>query len=333
MIILENLLFHYYKQIMCFKSFVVSIIVFTQAFSLRAQDSIPLKVFIGHSEGVNSIDLSPDGNFLISGSKDETVRLWNTSTGEVVKSISMKGSSVKRVRFNHSGTKFLAALYTRFAEIDAKSFKGRFSKKNTHSSFVETCLYSNDDKYILTSSWRDNSLMAWKAENLKPHIKTQEVTWVDNAIFNKNNTLIFSGGHDNLAKIWDFQTGNLIRSFAGHDDWVYDVCLSLDEKFLYTASFDKTIKKWDLATNKNILTFSGHKEGIVTLALSPDGKYLASAGVDAQIIIWDVDLNKEIKRIKAHEAAVMDLKFSSDGKVLYSASMDKSIKAWKLSAL
>jgi WD40 repeat protein len=245
----------------------------------------------------------------------------------------MEGSSVKRVSYSHDGKKFAAALYTRFVEIDTKTFKGKFSKKNTHTAFLEACVYSPDDKYILTSSWRDKTLMVWKAGSMKEQVETKEVTWVDNAIFNKNGSLFFSGGHDDLAKMWDFATGNMIRSYAGHDDWVYDVCLSPDEKNLYTGSFDKTIKIWDVNTGKNLATLKGHTEGIVCLDISKDGKYLASGGADKDIIIWDLAGRKEAKRIKAHAGTIMDLKFSPDRKTLYSASLDKTIKVWDLSAM
>lgn len=295
-----------------------------------AQDSIPLFILEGHSASVNSIDISPDDKNLLSGSKDETFRIWDLNTKQATHTINTKGSSVKRVKFNSTGTKFLVALYTRFAEIDFKTLKGKYSKKNSHSAFIETCLYSADDKYILTSSWRDNTLVVWKSQNLKKQIETPEVNWIDNAIFNSSNSLIFSGGHDNIVKIWDFNTGGLIKSMAGHDDWVYDLCLSNDEKYIYSGSFDKTIKVWDIASGKNIATLKGHTEGVVTIDMSKDGKYLASAGVDKEIIIWDTATKTIFKRIKAHSAAITDLKFNADGTIIYSCSIDKTIKAWKL---
>lgn len=315
---------------MRYNFFLFKLILISIANISFGQDSIPKAILNGHTGAVNSIDVSPDGLTLISGGKDETIRIWDLTNFSMKKTIKMEGSSVKRVNFSHDGAKLLAALYTRFVEIDYKSFKSKFSKKNAHSAFIETCLYSSDDKYILTSSWRDKTLVVWKAVSLKEQVETKEVTWVDNAIFNKGTTLIFSGGHDNLVKMWDFTTGEMVRSYAGHNDWVYDVCLSPDEKHLYSASFDSTIKMWEVNTGKNIATFKGHAEGVVCLDISKDGKYLASGSVDKYIIIWDLLTRREVRRIKAHDSSVIDLKFSSDGKFLYSCSQDKTIKVWDL---
>jgi WD40 repeat protein len=293
-----------------------------------AQDSASV-VLSGHTGPVNSIDISPDGKTLISGGKDETVRVWDLGTNTADKTISTKGSSVKRVTFNPEGTKFLTALYCQFAEFDRKTLKKRISK-NIHTSFIETCVYSPDGSYILTSSWRDKTLVICKTKNLKKYIETEESVWIDNAIFNRSGKLIFSGGHDNLVKMWDAATGGMISSYAGHDDWVYDLCLSPDEKFLYTASFDKTVKFWDLNTGKNIYTLKGHTEGLVCIDISRDGKYLATGSSDKEIIIWDIAEKKQLRKLSGHEGAVMDVQFSADNKTLYSCSIDKTIRIWKL---
>jgi len=303
------------------------LLIFLFSAAFHAQDSSSV-VLNGHSGPVNSIDISPDGKTLLSGSKDETIRIWNLDKRISEKTINTKGSSVKRVCFNSNGTKFLAALYCVFEEYDLKTFKKRSSKK-IHTSFVETCLYSADDNYILTSSWRDNTLVICKAKNLKKYVQTTEVYWVDNAIFNKSASLVFSGGHDNLVKMWDAATGGMIRSYAGHEDWVYDICLSPDEKMLYSASFDKTVKAWDLNSGKNIFTLKGHTEGIVCIDITADGRYLATGSSDKDIIIWDIAGRKELKRLKGHEGAVMDVQFSTDGGTLYSCSIDKTIRIWK----
>jgi WD40 repeat protein len=291
----------------------------------------PIALFTGHEGPVNCIDLSPDGKTLISGSKDETIRVWNLENKTLLKALSTEGSSVKKVDFNSTGSRFVASLYLRIAEFDSKTFKSSASGE-IHTAFVETSIFSPDDKTILTSSWRDNTLSIYKAGTFKKVIAFPESIWVDNAIFNKLGSIVYSGGHDDKIKCWDVKSGQMTRSFSGHDDWVYDVCLSPDESLLYSGSFDKTIRVWEIATGKNLATLKGHAGGIVCIDISSDGKYLASAGADMFVILWDLEARKELRRFKAHEGTIMDLKFSRDGKTLYSCSFDKTIKAWDVAA-
>ena len=309
------------------------ILIFGLLLNLAVAQEQPLFVLQGHSGGINSIALSPDGNTLVSGSKDETIRFWDLDKKECSKTMVIENTSVKRVSYNNSGDKLLISIYGRFAVIDIKSGKKKLSGKKSHTAFVETSTFSEDESLILTSSWRDNTISVWKSSNFKKLIDLKEVYWIDNAIFNKKANLVYSGGHDNLVKVWDITTGNMIFSLAGHDDWVYDVKLSPDEKMIYSGGFDGVVKIWDLNSRKNIASLKGHKEGIVCIDVSPDGKYLVSGGVDKELIIWNLETQKEAKRIMAHDEIIMDVKFSKDAKVLYSCSIDKTIKAWDLTSL
>ena len=305
------------------------VIIFVNVSVFSAQDSL-VATLLGHSGPINTIDISPDNKWLISGSKDETVRLWNLESNLNTKTIPSFGYSVKRVDFNSKGDKFLVATYEIFSEFDFIKFKKIRTKKNAHTTFLENCAYSPNDEFIVSSSWRDKTLVIWKASSLKKKSETIEVTWVDNAIFNKGSNLIISGGHDDMIKIWDVTTGGLIKQFAGHEDWVYDICLSIDEKYIYSASLDKTIKILDIASGKQITTLKGHTDGVVSLDISKDGKYLASAGLDKEIIIWDLTSKTIVKKFPAHDLTIMDVKFGNNSNTLYSASMDKTIKIWKL---
>ncbi|MDO8999817.1 MAG: WD40 repeat domain-containing protein [Bacteroidota bacterium] len=295
----------------------------------KAQDSL-VATLLGHSGPINSFDISLDNKWLISGSKDETLRLWNLENFSNTKTISNFGYSVKRVNFNSKGDKFLVATYEIFSEFDFAKLKKIRTKKKAHTTFLENCSYSPNDEFIVTSSWRDKTLVIWKASSLKKQSETPEVTWVDNVIFNKASNLIISGGHNDMIKIWDVATGGLIKQFAGHEDWVYDICLSTDEKYIYSGSLDKTIKIWDIASGKQITTLKGHTDGIICIDLCKDGKYLASAGIDKEIIIWDLSSKTIAKKFPAHDQTIMDIKFGKDSNTLYSASMDKTIKVWKL---
>ncbi|HWY37240.1 MAG TPA: WD40 repeat domain-containing protein [Bacteroidia bacterium] len=306
--------------------FLICILFFS---GFAQEEKKPLQVFLGHSGAVNSIDVSKDGKHLISGSKDETIRVWDLDKGELVKTMSGLPSSAKRVEFNSDGTRFLAGLYENFFEFEFPSCKTLKRKKKCEGGFVETVCYSGNGELILTSGWRDNTLNIWKYKSLKKLVALEETEWTDHACFNKNANIVLSGSHDNKVKLWDVSTGKLIKSFAGHDDWVYMVNFSGDEKRVYSASMDKTIKVWDVESGKIITTLKGHDDGVIAFDISPNGNYLASTGMDKQIIIWDLKTLTQVEKFVASTEPVFTIKFSADGKKLFSAGKDNTIKVWE----
>ncbi len=57
---------------------------------------------------------------------------------------------------------------------------------------------------------------------------------------------IVSGSRDKTIKIWEFLSGQLIRTLTGHEHWVLSVAISPNGKYIASGSLDQTIKIWDL---------------------------------------------------------------------------------------
>ncbi|BAY12459.1 nSTAND1 domain-containing NTPase [Calothrix sp. NIES-2098] len=119
-----------------------------------------------------------------------------------------------------------------------------------------------------------------------------------------------------------------LKSFTGHNDWVFSVSFAPDGKTIASASLDNTIKLWSL-DGKLVKTFTGHSAGIYSVSFSPDGKTIASASADNTIKLWSLD-GKLVKTFTGHSSEVYSVSFSPDGKTIASASADNTIKLWSL---
>merc|ERR1719335_1381628 len=68
------------------------------------------------------------------------------------------------------------------------------------------------------------------------------------AVLSNGNHFIVSASQDGKLKIWDVETGSLLKTLEGHLDLVGSCCLSSDNRFVISASRDKTLKIWDIET-------------------------------------------------------------------------------------
>ena len=107
---------------------------------------------------------------------------------------------------------------------------------------------------------------------------------------------IVSGSEDNSLKIWNLETGELVRTIEGHSDWVWSVAISPDGETIVSGSYDKSLKIWNLKTGELVRTLEGHSDWIWSVAISPDGETIVSGSADDSL----KNLEPKNRRVSAH---------------------------------
>ncbi|ALF52880.1 hypothetical protein ACX27_08450 [Nostoc piscinale CENA21] len=286
-----------------------------------------------YTEGsVNSVALSPDGRTLASGSEDKTIKIWNLTTGQVIRTLNGHSKSVNSVAFSADGRTLASDSYDKTIKIWNVATGQEIRTLNGHSKSFLSVALSPDGGTLASGSLDDKTIKIWNLttgqviRTLNGHSKS-----VNSVAFSADGRTLASGSYDKTIKIWNVATGQKIRTLNGHSDSVLSVALSPDGKTLASGSEDKTVKIWNIATGQEIRTLNGHSHWVVSVALSPDGKTLASGSWDDTIKIWNVAIGQEITTLKGHSESVNSVTFSPDGKTLASGSNDATIKIWRLS--
>ncbi|MEB3283066.1 MAG: hypothetical protein VKK42_29510 [Lyngbya sp.] len=115
---------------------------------------------------------------------------------------------------------------------------------------------------------------------------------------NDSKTIV-SGGADYNIKVWNLETGELIRTLTGHRYWVRSVSISNDSKTIVSGSDDydyNNIKVWNLETGELIRTLTGHPYNVYSVSISNDSKTIVSGGDDYNIKVWDIDFDSLMER-------------------------------------
>ncbi|MBM3983750.1 MAG: hypothetical protein FJ304_26480 [Planctomycetes bacterium] len=254
---------------------------------------------LGHKSEVNSVSWSPDGKRILTGSGDNTAKVWDAAKGQEVLTLKGHDRQVFSVSWSPDGKRILTGSGDNTARVwDAATGQEVLVLKG-HDSSVNSVAWSPDGKRLLTGSG-DNTAKVWDAATgqevlvLKGH--TRQLTSV---AWSPDGKRLLTGSQDNTAKVWDAATGQAVLTLKAHDSSVNSVAWSPDGKRLLTGSFDSTAKVWDAASGQEVLALKGHNGEVRSVAWSHNGEVRSvSWSPDGQRILTgsgDPD-NAELKK-------------------------------------
>ena len=219
---------------------------------------------------------------------------------------------------------------------------------NGHNSAVTSVAFSPEGNMLASAGDDgDNTIRLWNTETgatLKVLRYERSQGWVyhiHSIAFSPDGSILASAhgrGVSGIIRLWDVQTGEILKTLTGHRDAVYSVAFSPDGKTLASGSADETIRLWDVDTGETLKTLTGHvtdgfrKGAVYSVAFSPDGKTLASGSADDTVRLWDVQTGVNLKTLTGHaidyQKAVYSVAFSPEGQTLASGSSDETIRLW-----
>ena len=119
-------------------------------------------------------------------------------------------------------------------------------------------------------------------------VLSEHTSWAKSLTFSSNGRLLVSGSYDKTVKLWDMQTGGVIKTFHGHRRQVSSVSISMDCFRIISGSGDGTICLWDIQTGECLCTIQ--QESVIYCVnfspLNPQHIFSISGG---QIWEWDID--------------------------------------------
>ncbi|KIJ43762.1 hypothetical protein M422DRAFT_228982 [Sphaerobolus stellatus SS14] len=279
---------------------------------------------------VNSIAFSSDGLFIVSGSDDGTVRIWNVTTGETLKELKGHEHYVTSVAFSPDGSFIASGLDDGTVRIWNVTTGETLKELKGHEDYVRSVVFSPDGLFIASGS-DDRTVRIWNVETgqtlkeLKGHER-----WVRSVAFSPDGSFIASGSHDGTMRIWNVATGETLKEFKGHKHYVTSVAFSPDGSFIASGLDDGTVLIWNVVTGETLKEFKGHKHYVRSVAFSPDGSFIASGSHDRTVRIWNVATEETLKEFKGHEHYVTSVVFSPDGSFVASGSDDGTVRIWNV---
>lgn len=217
------------------------------------------RILDGHTDYITSITFSPDGNKLVSASRDHTIRIWDIESNRCVKIIKAHLDTVYSASYSPDGRQIVSASDDKTIRIwDAKNYKCIVTKENKESVYFARFMPEGN---IISVS---ETITIWDNGLLK---KKQEISGRFKNISN-DCSLIALEGKDHTIMICDVSSGDCLQTLLGHADDIDQVIFSSDNRVIISTSDDGMLKIWEYPKLEQLIALA--KEQVKDLTLSPE---------------------------------------------------------------
>ncbi|MCP5108989.1 MAG: hypothetical protein GY950_36740, partial [bacterium] len=188
---------------------------------------------LGHSGSVRSVAMTGDGRLIVSAGDDNTVKLWETRSGRIIKTFTGHKGEVNSVAFSPDNRRVVSGSYDQTVKLWDVESGGLLTTFEGHERGVNSVGFSPNNRRVVSGSY-DQTVKLWD--------------------------------------VADVQSGGLLTTFKGHKERVWSVSFSPDNSRVVSGSYDNTVKLWDVESGGLLTTFEGHTDVVMSVSFSPDNR-------------------------------------------------------------
>lgn len=304
-----------------------------------------------HDEGVWACAWLPGGHDrLLTGSVDETVKLWSAGEDKLEPGHTYAGHALGVIALDVDASASLAVSSSldsviRVFSVEEKAVKHLIERPPTETWGTAFGSVTPESTQLAVAGGSTGRAFTYRGSCEEPSLEAtldlpqpegssqKKERFVLCVAFSPDKQLLAAGAMDGSVAVWDMGSGGQLLhagGLKGHHKPVRSLAFTPDSKLLLTACDDMHTNLYDVHQGTLIDAFSGHESWVLDVAVHPEGAVFATASSDAKVKLWELSSRSLVQTITEHSDQVWGCSFSADGSRLASVGDDKQLVVYSV---
>ncbi len=306
------------------------------------------RVLDGHQDSVLTLQFSPDGSSIATGSADNTVRIWNLSTGGMTAALRVSGRDIGRRGFDidpevlqyapNGASLIVTAPWAHVVHVwDVASAVVTKTIRQTgkYPFSVFSASYSPSGNVLAVGESDGTTQLVDPVSGRLKHILTGQRGWIRDVVFSPDGEMLASVSEDRTVWLWDVASGDPISELTTAIGSASDIVFNNDGSWFATVHEDgpidqtsRIVRLWETKTGRTKDLVLDQSSPVTVFAFSPNGKFLAVGSFEQTLQLWEVASGRLVHSLTTDQNHVAAFAFSADSKWLATASRNDDFDEW-----
>lgn len=295
---------------------------------------IPNSKLEGHEFTVWSVAVTQDGQRILSGGQDSTIRFWDIKNEKELHKFIGHDGPVYGLVLMPDGKRLVSIadkdLAVKVWDLETKTLISSLAPNSAH---VNAVAVSPDQRFIVTGG--DDGITRFWDFDRGVNLRTLEHQHsIYSLLISPDNRYLLCGSKveplsskPGVVKVWDFELGILLKTLDGHKGHVTSLAMTADSRFILSGGQDGVVHLWDLETGTQLKTMTGHKSAILMIHIAPDGQHVITGSDDGTVRVWVLRGGVLLQSLN-HTENVHSMVVTPDGSHVITGSVEGLVEVW-----
>ncbi|KIY43627.1 WD40 repeat-like protein [Fistulina hepatica ATCC 64428] len=246
-------------------------------YEIASTSSKPLTTLEAHTNNVTSVCFHSEGKWLVTGSEDGTIKIWDLRRTGLVHRNYDNGSPVNDVVVHPNQGELISCDQAGSIKQWDLGENLCYHELTPDAEAPIRSVTLASDGSLLVAGNNKGRCYVWKVNDDPELPRFQAVTkftahekYLTRCLLSPDTKYLATCSADRTVKIWSISsdyTFHQDKVLVGHQRWVWDCAFSADSAYLVTASSDHSARLWEMASGATVRQYSGHHKAAVCVAL------------------------------------------------------------------